>query len=816
MKNIYLSIAVWFISITFTYGQESFTGQVIDAKTKEGIPFASIQLKDKAIGTTTDETGTFILHMANLPTDLIISHVGYRKSTFQVSEGSSGVFSLESSNLLSEEVIVKATRASEKQPFTFSQVDRASIEKQNFGQDLPLQLQYTPSLVATSDAGNGVGYTGMRIRGSDPTRINVTINGIPLNDSESHGVFWVNMPDFASSVESIQIQRGVGTSTNGAAAFGASVNVQTDIRRDEAYAEVESGYGSFNTLRNTVKVGSGLINDHFTFDARLSQISSDGFIDRAFTDLRSFFLSGAYHGEKSLLKLNIFSGQEQTFQAWNGVPESRLRNDQEGMLDFIARNGLDQEDADNLLNSNSRTFNAYLYENETDNYQQDHYQLIGAHEVNTNFHLNAALHYTRGRGYFEQFRKNDRFSTYGLEPIEVNGELINRTDLIRRRWLDNHFYGATYSAQYVLDQGLEITAGGGWNRYDGDHFGEVIWARFSPNLDINDRYYDNNAVKIDHHYFAKAEWMANEKWNIYADLQYRMIDYSFEGPNVVFEEVVFTDQQVNFGFFNPKFGLSYLPSVNHSLYASFSRAGREPVRRDFTESSPESRPRAEILNNIEAGWRYQQSRWSLNVNYYLMSYTDQLVLTGQINDVGAFTRTNVDDSYRTGIEIDAGIKLTNKISWNANITLSRNKIRSFTEFVDNFDTGMQEERVFKNTDLAMSPNVISGSILAYRPYPKAEIALLSKYVGRQFLDNTQNENRSLDAYFINDIRLSYSLEPKWLRGIDISLLVNNVFDQKFESNGYTFGYIAGGSEVRENFFFPQAGVNVMSSIAFKF
>ena len=566
-----------------SFAQTSFEGKVIDKETKAALPNANITIEGTRFGAVSDLEGKFTIPIAPASEfTLKISFVGYKTLIQKVPANLTGrpTFELEQSELLGQEVIVFATRASDKTPATFTTVNRKEIQKQNLGQDIPILLDQTPSIVTHSDAGAGIGYTGLRIRGSDATRVNVTVNGIPINDSESHGVFWVNMPDFASSVENIQIQRGVGTSTNGAAAFGASINIQTDLINQEAYAQIDNSVGSFNSWKNTVRVGTGLINDKFTFDARLSRISSDGFLDRARSDLKSFYLSGGYHGKKSLLKLNVFSGAEETYQAWEGTPESRLRGNREEMLAYIDRNGLNEQQQQNLLNSDSRTYNFYEYNNQVDNYQQDHYQLIYALEANPQFTFNAALHYTRGRGYFEQFRFNDRLSNYNLPAITIGDATISRTDLVRRRWLDNHFYGTTFSGTYRPDDKLEVTVGGAWNRYDGDHYGEVMWGRFLGNtITPGDRYYDNNGFKTDFNIFTKANYQLTEKLNLFGDLQLRTINYRFLGFDRNLNNIT---QEVDYAFFNPKAGATFEANGNTMLYASYSVGNREPVRRDLT------------------------------------------------------------------------------------------------------------------------------------------------------------------------------------------------------------------------------------------
>ncbi len=816
MKKVTTFLLLFFFAYRVS-AQFVLSGKITDFDTGDALPGASIQLTGSVRGTTSGGSGAYALR--NVPAgtyEVRVSYVGFETSiqTVDLRSGDAALnAALHRSTYQADEVVVSATRATRQTGMAFTNVGAEEIRKQNLGQDLPVLLNFQPSLVSTSDAGAGVGYTGFRIRGSDATRINVTLNGIPYNDAESQGTFWVNMPDFASSVSSIQIQRGAGTSTNGAGAFGATVNIQTNEFRKDAYAETNHSYGSFNTLKNNVLVGTGLLGGKFTVDARLSRLKSDGFIDRARSDLKSFYVSGAYFGKKSFVRLNVFSGQETTFQAWEGVPEARLRGDREGMLGFIDRNGLSEAAATHLLNSNSRTYNAYTYDNQVDNYQQDHYQLLTSHQLARGLSLNLNLHYTKGRGYFEQYREGDKLGNYGLPNVTLGDTVIQNTDLIRRRWLDNDFYGTVFSLDYDSYKRLKVSLGGGWNRYTGKHFGEVIWARFASTGNIRHRYYDNDATKTDFNLYGKGTYQFTDALNGYADLQVRTVNYAFLGFDQNQNNV---QQTARLTFFNPKFGLNYVLGEASSVYGSLSVAHREPNRDDFTQSTPQSRPRAERLVDYEAGYRFQRGKVAAQVNGFFMNYRDQLILTGQVNDVGNYIRTNVPRSYRAGLEIELGWQPIRTVKWNANATFSQNKIQQFTTFYDDYDTGEQRRETFSNTDIAFSPNVIVGSQLAYTGVKALEIALLTKYVGRQFLDNTSDPTRQLDAYFTNDVRLIYSLNPRFAKGLTLSLLLNNVFNERYESNGYTFSYAAGGRLVTENFYYPQAGFNVLAGISLKF
>ncbi len=791
------------------------SGVVRDGKTQQPLVGATVSLLKGGKATVTDNQGVFQFDKPAAENfEVEIRFVGYKTKRVTLSFELNEIL-LEESTTLTDEIIVLATRAGEKTPTTYSTIHKQTLRKQNFGQDLPIQLNWSPSVTTTSDAGNGVGYTGINIRGSDATRINVTLNGIPYNDSESQGVFWVNIPDISSSTQSIQVQRGVGTSTNGPGAFGASINIQTNALAVEPYAEYVHSFGSFNTWRNTLGFGTGLIGDRWAFDGRVSKISSDGFIDRASSDLSSYYFSGGYYSGKTIVKAIVFGGHEITYQSWYGVPESRLNNDTEAMLVTASNEGWNEEQTQLLLNSNSRTFNIYTYDNQVDDYAQDHYQLHASHRFTKGITGNVALHYTYGRGFFEEYRINDSFNNYGLDPIAIGDSVINSSDIIRRRWLDNDFYGFTYSLQLEKNK-LNAVLGGAWNRYDGRHFGEIIWAQVTT-VPKDYRYYYNDATKLDFTAYLKGNYQLTSALNGFLDLQYRNIGYQTAGNDN--RQNVF-DVDVQYSFFNPKFGLTYELGSGQSLYASYALANREPVRKDFVDNPQNQTPRHEALGNMEAGFRKQSDKTMLNINIYWMNYKDQLVLTGALNDVGAAIRTNVDKSYRLGIEVDGSVKLSEKLAWDANLTLSRNKIDEFTEILYDYGVDFDEfnviTRTFRDTDISFSPNIIAGSVFRYMPTKATEISLLTKYVGRQFMDNTSNSSRQLDAYLTNDVRLSYVFSPNFIKELRLNLLVNNVLEVEYESNGYSWGYLGGGEEFRENYYYPQAGRHFMVMLSARF
>ena len=807
---------LWSANAVFAQ-QYSLYGKVQNANSGQVLSGATLEVKGLKRFTVTDEAGNYSFD--RLPAGIHVVEIrflGFRpkQETITISESREQNFELEESAQMTDEVVVYATRAGEKSPTTYSAINKQVLQKQNFGQDLPFLINWTPSVVTTSDAGNGIGYTGIRIRGSDATRVNVTINGIPYNDSESLGTFWVDVPDIASSSQSIQIQRGVGTSTNGAGAFGASINLQTNTRNDKPYAELMTSAGSFGTFRNTFGFGTGIIDDRWVIDGRVSRIVSDGFIDRASSDLRSYYFSGGFYSNGTMLKAISFGGKERTYQSWYGVPQSRLENNTEAMLTTASNEGWNEEQTENLLNSNSRTFNPYTYKDQVDDYQQNHYQLHFSQRMGDAFTANLSAHYTKGKGYYEEYRYDDDFSDYGLQPVTIGDSVIESSDFIRRRWLENDFYGLTYSVNYNVDT-WDVIFGGAWNRYDGDHYGEIIWSEVST-VPTGYRYYFNNGDKKDFNLYLKASHQFSKKINGYVDMQVRRIDYIANGieskQNVV-------DVKENFLFFNPKAGLTYLASSNQQLYLSYSVGNREPVRDDFVDAPDGKTPKHETLYNLEAGYRRTGNILSLNVNYYWMDYRDQLVLTGQLNDVGASVRTNVDNSYRMGLEVEGLIKISQKLSLNANITFSRNKIKDFVEVLYDygpfFDEYNEVRRNYSNTDISFSPNVIAGSSLMYKPFRNAELTLLTKYVGRQYLDNTMNNERSIKGYTVNDIRFSYVIKPKFVKEVTFSVLANNIFDKKYESNGYTWGYIAHFYEARENYYYPQAGTNFLAMLTLK-
>lgn len=814
MKRIFLTLLLQ-CAVFWGFAQFTLTGTV---KTENGerLAGANLAILNGFNGTITDVNGHF--QFKNLKAGnyhIVVSFIGYEKQekNLEVTSDETLDVVLKQDHILAEEVLVSATRAKAKTPVAYATVEKAEIKSNNLGQDIPYLLGLTPSFVATSDAGTGVGYTNFRIRGTDLNRINVTVNGIPMNDAESHGTWWVDIPDLASSTDNIQVQRGVGTSTNGAAAFGASINLQTTTINKDAYTEYSSSSGSFGTFRNSVGVGTGLLKGKFTFDVRLSKVNSDGFIDRATSDLKSYFVSGGYYTKNSILKLNVFSGFEETYQAWNGVPSVRLNNDVAGMQRYADHYHYTQKQVDEMMASNSRTYNLYTYKNEVDHYQQDHYQALFSHRLSEIFNVNLNLFYTPGKGYYEQYKSNQKLAEYLITPPVIGGETVKKSDLIRRKWLENDFYGLTFAIQRNLE-GSEFTLGGGYNVYDGDHFGRVIWARNAGDSEMDHEWYRGTGLKKDFNVYARYNYDLDENLNLFADFQYRKIDYSIDGVD---DDLRVLTQKHQFEFFNPKVGLNYKVSENKQLYANFARAYREPNRDNYVDADPNGKqPVEEVLNDFELGYKYQSPRFSFGANAYLMYYQDQLILTGEINDVGAPIMVNVDKSYRAGLELMAGYKFSDKLKWDVNVTLSQNKIKDFTEYVDDWDNGGQVATKLGTTDLAFAPNMIANSQISWFAAKGLNISLQSYSVSKQFVDNSSSNDRKLDGYFLNNLKFTYNVAQKFAKELNLHLMVNNLFDVKYESNAWVYSYIYEGARYKTDGYFPQAGINFMAGVSVKF
>jgi iron complex outermembrane receptor protein len=748
MKKISIFL---FLFVSTLANAQSFTlsGKVVD-ENKNPLAGASILVKEIKKGTSTDFDGNFTFTLEKGTYTVEVSFIGYETilEKITLSKDEEYVIQLNSDATVLDEVLVSAVRANTDIPVTFSNLSKKEIAKRNLGQDIPILLNYMPSVVSSSDAGAGVGYTYMTVRGSNSERINVTVNGIPYNDAESHGTFWVNLGDFASSTESLQLQRGVGTSTNGSGAFGASLNILTDAVSEEAFGEISNSFGSFNTRKHTVKFSTGKINEHVEIAGRLSNISSDGYVDRAFADLKSYFLQGSYTDENTLIKAITFGGKERTYQAWAGITADQLKED--------------------------RRQNPYTYDNETDNYEQNHYQLHWNEQLNKNWSTTLALNYTKGAGYFEQFKDEE-------DAEDFNNLIADGSDVIVRRWLENDFYVVNFNTNYKTDK-INFITGISYSHYTGDHFGEVIWGSdLAQDVNIRDRYYFSDATKTDFSTFAKITFDISEKLSGYADLQGRFVGYRTKG---ITNDIVPIDVDRNFGFFNPKFGFTYNIDQNNNLYTSFAVANREPNRNDFENgvSTPET------LNNFEFGWRIKDENIKINTNIYYMDYTNQLVLTGALDDVGQQIRANSESSYRLGLEIDADIRLSEQLSIRPNAAFSTNKNRDFSILRD----GNSTPQSLGNTDISFSPDIIIGNMFAYMPLENLQFTFLTKYVGAQFMSNFSSEISEtdvLDCFFTSDLNIVYEIKTSTIfKSITLTALVNNIFNEEFVNRGYYFTF----------------------------
>jgi len=800
MKRISLILTIALISIySFTSAQFTILGNITDKSNGETLPGAHISISGTYINTISDHHGNFKINGLKAGDyTLHVTYIGYASYSEQLSitTNTELEIQLESTAIMEEEVVISATRVQQNSPVTYTDVDKNEIQQMNLGKDIPYIVSFTPSITTTSDAGNNIGYSQLRIRGTDITRINVTINGIPLNDPESHNVYWVDVPDFSSSINNIQIQRGVGTSTNGAAAFGASLNIQTQTLEQDPYAAIDNSFGSFNSRKHTLMAGTGLIKDKFAFDVRLSNIASDGYIDRAASDLRSFFVSGALYGKDNILKLNIFSGREETYQAWEGVPKDSLETNRtyNPAGEFIDDDG-----------------NISYYDNQTDNYNQDHFQLLFSQQIGT-VNLNLAAFYVKGKGYYESWKNDQKLSNYG-ESYFVEDTSVTRSDLIRQKWLDNDFSGITFSGSWDPKKKIKLSVGGAYNNYVGDHFGYVIWAKDALILNPEEPYYFNKGKKSDFNVYTKMNWLVALKLNLYVDLQYRHINYSVTGNHDNLNEI---DINQTYSFFNPRTGIFYEINNQNKTYLSFGIANREPNRRNFIDADPGQIPTYETLYDFELGYDYSIEKLNLGLNVYYMYYHNQLVETGKINNVGDPVMVNVPKSHRTGLEFTAGARIGKNFKWNANLTLSRNKIKSYTEFIDNWDTWGQDIWELENTEISFSPNVIAYNLFSYEVIDNMYVKLESKYISKQYIDNTSSEKRKLDPYFVNNIIFNYLIHTSFIEEIGVDLLVNNIFNSRYESNAWVYKYIYEGQEQEYNGYFPQAGINFMVGLHLRF
>ncbi|GAA4043920.1 TonB-dependent receptor [Hymenobacter glaciei] len=831
MKTVFITgVALLGLVAAPAWAQGPVSGRLTTAN-DQTVPGATIRLDGQPVGATAAD-GSFAL-----PTVPAGSHqlgftaLGFSPLTTAVTGQPAAQqlppLALEASSSVTPEVLVTASRANDRTATAYSNLSKQELARQNFGQDLPYLLNQTPSVVVNSDAGAGVGYTDIRIRGTSNTGINTTINGVPLNDPESHGAFLINLPDLASSINSLQIQRGVGTSQNGGAAFGASLNISTLDNRREAYAETQNTYGSYQTWKNNVSFGTGLLNGHFTVDGRLSRIASDGYMNRAASDLKSYYFAAGYQAKNTLLKFITFSGREKTYQAWNGVPEPAITGNRAQLQTYIDNSELSPADAARVL-TEGRRYSYYTYDNQTDNYQQNHYQLHLSQGLGRSWSLGAALHLTRGFGYYESYRARRKFSNYGLPNVVLGGDTITRTNLVDRKWLDNNFYGGTLALNYQPTNGkLQATVGGAWNRYDGDHYGEIIWAQYASTSFLNQRYYFNNAVKTDYNAYARATWQVLPVLGVYGDMQVRHIEYRIDGVEQGNQDVT---TRARYTFFNPKAGATLTLGHGHQLYGSFAVGQREPVRSDFTDRPVgDQTAKAERLNDFEGGYRFGRTDLAFlgangalrfEANGFYMNYRNQLVATGQLNDVGTALRTNVARSYRRGVELSGFVSANDRISLSSTLTLSQNRILDYRDYTYTYDMNYvvtTEISAPRTSTISYSPSVVSAHTLEGQPVKGLRVALLLKTVSRQYLDNSQSERRSLDPYHTLDFRLRYAIHPSFMKEIELGLLVNNLLNREYSANGYTYTYQgASGNQETFNWFYPQATRNYLASVGLKF
>jgi len=804
----------WGLLVSFSsFSQFTISGTIFD-NNGNPLPGASITVDSTYLGVISNANGQYKLKLKKGKYSLSVSFIGYKTEhkTIVLQNDLTLNFSLQQDAFLADEVIISAQQLQHNTPIAHNTINKKDLEKKNTGKDLPIMLSSLPSIVTTSDAGMGVGYTGMRIRGIGIRGINVTINGIPLNDPESQGVWWVDVPDLAAASNNIQIQRGVGSSTNGSGAFGATINIQTMTPQNKAYAEIHSDAGSYNTFHNNVKFGTGLIDDHFSFDGNFSKITSDGFIDRAFSNMKSMDLSGTYYGKNSLLKFVVLNGQEKTYQAWFGVPKDSLEN--------------------------SRTFNPYTYDNETDNYRQSHYQLHYTKKITKNLYLTSSAFYIYGEGYYENYKQNKKLSKYLMPNIIVGNDTIEKSDLITRKWLSNDYYGSNLSLHYQK-KALNIIGGGGYYYYDGRHFGKIIWAQYAGNTPIRHEWYRGTGLKKDANTFVKASYLFNN-FNFYIDLQERFIDYTING---IHDDLSTLDNTPHrYSFLNPKAGINYSVNESNNISVYYGISHREPTRSMFVDADAGHTPLPEQLNDLEIGYHFNNPKLKASFNLYDMHYHNQLIMTGEINNVGTPIYTNVATSYRQGIELEIAYRPFKMLTWQSNATFSRNKIENFSEYVDNWDYWYDPEHepyqytnTLGTTDISFSPSIIAFSQLTFTPTKGLSLSIDGKYVSRQYIDNTSSVERSLDPYFVSNLNLSYSFSTKWIQNITIHATAYNIFNEDYETNAWVYRYKSGDGSFDGSYgdiystpdkagngfynmigYFPQAPLHFMGGISLKF
>jgi iron complex outermembrane receptor protein len=795
-----LACIILLIFPTVIFGQKyEIKGKVIDKETQEAIIDAKISIDNLDLYIKISPSGEFsIKNLKKATHQLQVSHIGYDTKNIEVNASQTKyvLIELETANIMQEAIIVKATRAEYNSPTPQVLISQQDLRQNNDGSDLPVLLRLTPSVVSTSYAGNGIGYSDIRIRGTDIKRINVTLNGVPMNIPESHGVYFVDLPDIASSVNSIQIQRGVGTSTNGAATFGASINIETSRLSTNPHIDISSNYGSFNTMKNTLSFGTGLLKNKIALEGRLSKISSDGYIDRATSDLQSIYLSGGYFGKKDVLKFIFTLGDEKTYLAWNGTPKDSLISNRT------------YNPAGAIYKDDSLTG---YYNNQTDNYQQAYYQLHYIHEFNRNLKLTNTLFYTRGGGYYESYKNHKKFKDYGMQNVIIGNDTLTRTNLIRQKWVTNDYYGVNLNLHYSKGK-IKNTTGINYLNYVGDHYGYVIWAQYASDGFIDKAFYFNTGKKLEYGIFNKTQYSITDKLYTYIDLQFRHTDYRIEGTHDNLEDI---SQKHLFDFFNPKTGFHYQINNKVSSYFSFAISHREPGRSVYRDAREGQEIKAERLHDFELGTRLSFNKMRAEINTYFMNYKDQLVLTGEVNNVGDPILVNVPKSYRAGIEISTSLQIVNNLNWGMSVNISRNKIENYTHHVIEFSDYSYVEENFTETDISFSPCIIASSQIEYS-FQNTRITWASKYVGKQFIDNTSNDDRALDAYFVNDLTLSHTFKVKYFKNLSIYIKANNILNEMYENNAWVYPYYYGGEYYEENGYYPQAGRNFSGGINISF
>ena len=806
VKKLFCSTLFLLLFVGTICAQTKISGTVVDKSNLLPLQGANISISNLNLSSTSDYQGNFSLNVSEQGEYVLkVTFIGYKTYVEKIScHNSSKLYiniQLDPNIVHINEIEINASKANSNTPIAYSDVDKVQLRNLNTGVDLPKMLDITPSLTFSSDNGSGIGYSDLKIRGTDLTRINVTMNGVPLNNSESHEMYFVDMPDFVSTIDNIQIQRGVGTSVDGSAAFGATVDLKTQGVDNNPYSQISLSGGSSNTLHANVKVGTGLIDNKFSVNVGMSKINSDGYIDRATSDLSSLFLDAGYYGKNFYAKFINITGKEKTYQAWNGASKEQMEIDRQ------------YNPAGEIYQSDSLVG---YYNNETDNYLLSSSQLLLGYKIIPELKLNISLHYTYGTGYYENYKNNQKLSSfqnvvgYIMTPDDST---VTKTNLIRRKWVDSDFYGYIYSLNYTKGI-IDLILGGGWNYYDGRHYGKVIWAENALVTDINRNWYKNNAYKKDLNQYLKINMALASQINLYVDAQYRRVNYKINGLR---DDLFDITQEHTYNFFNPKAGIVWKNNSNRA-YFSFAVSHREPSRDDFTDANEGRTPKPESLYDFETGYQHTFNRVKLSASLYYMKYKDQLVLTGEINNTGSAIMVNVDDSYRAGIELESSAEIIhNTLYWNANATFSQNKIKDFTEFIDNWDDGTQVEKYYGTTDISFSPSIIAFNKFQYVFLKNFSLSLMTKYVGKQYMDNSSDERYKINPYLVNDLRLDYNVTLNNLvKNINVFCTLYNFLNEKYETKAWLYRYYSEGVEEYEAGYFPQAGINILAGINIKF